>query len=377
MPRPSKTGEFIMYAANAIRRAGRRALLAGTIVIIVSSSGVAVAKAPEPSDEKGIPQYMAAEFEAVRTMLEENAQALAELKLQLEAVESSLQTEIHLARDDVRAEIESRTDSLSAQLDLLGTDVVDVLAILNEPEKDIQLTTELCFDLGASWDWAYTGKLELGLEADVGLSGGAKVEVSTPGVVPVMIIPPFTTPIPMIPAVSSGIGNTVCLTVPLYAVASNEPWITDLDTDSFDDLVSAIASPAQNLMPMLADGFGQIFPKPSSSMTMVSNGLQLFDAGSAANAGLESNGHGLQKSVRSAGYLSADPAVHLAAADSFEDMILDSPLLGLIMEGPDAGTVFGDPCGIAGELSRNVCAALKTYVDPLCLMDPLRLTYCK
>lgn len=357
-----------MFTEMFSHRAKRRALLSVSVFILVFASGVSNAAPPDPDKGNGVPQYMAVEFEMVKQMLAENAAKMDALNAELLRVESQLQGDIAAAKieimNHVATEIGQATEVITYDLGLLLND-------------DIEMTTEFCFDLGAAWDWAYTGKLAGGLGWEAVLKGEASLELATPGILPV----PFLGGLPIVPSLNAGVGNAICITVPLYSTESGELLIAedDINTESFNNFVQVVASPAQTLVPLLADVFGEVFPAPEASMLMVASSLEMFDTSSnnLTVTSLESGSAGIQKVGGQSSYLNADPAAHLAAAMAFEDMLFDSPLLGYITEGGNIESAIANPCGFARDLDGTaaagvadaVCIFQKVVEDPLCVLD--------
>lgn len=246
----------------------------GAFIVLLSYAGFLAAAPPESSAEKGLPLYLESEFAIIKGMLELNAQKMDALSAQLDGVKTELKAEMFSAKH----EINDRIEVLAGEVDGIAGGVDDVLFLLNEPDKDIQLTTEVCFDLGASWDWALSSKASLGLGWDVGIKVDAFAELSAPGPFPVLApIPPlwFTT-IPIIPAVSAGVGGTLCVNVPLYSVATNDYWTDDFDTKEFDDLIASIAMPSQYLLPGLANIYGKVMPDVTPAIDFLDDGLNLI-----------------------------------------------------------------------------------------------------
>lgn len=348
-------------------------VLLGIFLVLVSYTGYIAAAPPAVAGEKGLPQYLESELTLIKDMLSLNAQKLDALSAQLSGVESDLKVEIALARDEI-----------TADMDLLSLDIGEALLILNAPEKDIELSTEVCFDLGATWDWAYTGKISGGVGIELGLAGEAGVELTMPGLIPLPTpIPgaPIAT-LPITPSVAAGISNTICVSVPLYAVASNDHWVADFDTTEFDALIADVARPAQFLLPGLAHAYGQVMPTPEEAIGFLTDGLALFDP-NQANASMTtslSTGMGADKIVLLSNGMRVNQAVLFAATASHDDMMTGSPLLRNIMETDSIGDALSDPCGFAvsfGLPGATAVAAQCTavhdliwdVVDPLCLLD--------
>lgn len=235
--------------------------------MLLSNAGFLAAAPPNSSEENGLPRYLEKEFAILKEMLELNAQKMDALSAQLE-----------VAKTESKAEIYSAKQEINGRIDVLAADVGEVIDILNEPDKDIQLTTEVCFDLGASWDWALSSKASLGVGWDIGVKVDAFAELSAPGPFPVLtpIPPSYFTTIPIVPAVSAGVGGTLCVNVPLYSVASNDYWTSEFDTEDFDSLIANVAMPAQFLLPGLANVYGKVMPDVSPAIDFLDDGLNLL-----------------------------------------------------------------------------------------------------
>jgi len=343
--------------------------------LLVSYAGFSVAAPPDYARDKGFPQFVEGEFDLVKQMLEENAAKLDRnadmmkaLSTQLSGVETNLKAEIVLAKREINAKV-----------DLLAQDVEDVLFILNEPDKDIQLTTEVCFDLGASWDFVYSTKLTGGLGWEGGVKIDAVAEVSLPGGVPVPApVPPlwFTT-IPIFPALSAGVGGTVCVNVPLYSIASNDHWIKDFDTSEFDALVASIAEPAQFLLPGLAKAYGDVMPNPEPVMSFLKDGMTM---GSTKQASASKTTPRLD-SIPTGNTILLSNGMHVtqAALDdtttSYTGMVNSSTLLQNIMGSNNVMNAAGNACGFAaglGMVNEDECNTKSNivldFLDPFCLI---------
>lgn len=254
-----------MLSEMISHRIRRYAVVLGTC-LLASNAGVSTAAPPASSEEGGVPAYIEREFAVIKEMLELNAQKMDALSAQLDGVNTELKAELFSTRQEI-----------NDRIDILVADVDDVLVTLNEPDKDIQLTTEVCFDLGASWDWALSSKASLGVGWDVGVKIDGFAELSMPGPLPLPALPPFyIATLPVIPAVSAGVGGNLCVNVPLYSVASNNYWTADFDTEEFDDLVASVAMPAQFLLPGLANVYGKVMPDVTPAIDFLDDGLNLI-----------------------------------------------------------------------------------------------------
>jgi hypothetical protein len=278
------------------------------LTVLLSYAGLLAAAPPASSEDKGLPRYLESEFAVIKEMLELNAQKMDALSKQLDGVKTELKNEIFFAKQEI-----------NDRLDILTTDVGLVLTSLNEPDKDIQLTTEVCFDLAASWDWVLSSKASLGVGWDNVIKIDAFAELSAPGPFPVpSIYPPLgITAIPVIPAVSAGVGGTLCVNVPLYSVASNDYWSPKFDTEEFDNLIASIATPAQGLLPGVAHIYGKVMPDVTPAVDFLDDGLNLI--------------------IRDEGV--SDKEALIAAANSF-DKLMKSPLLSQMVDSSSQTSVL-------------------------------------
>ncbi len=238
------------------------------LTVLLSYSGFLAAAPSVSSEEKGIPRYLESEFSIIKGMLELNAQKMDALSAQLDGVKTELKAEIFSAKQ----EINDRIDVLAADVDM-------VMTILNEPDKDIQLTTEVCFDLAASWAWELTTKGSLGVGWDNIVKIDAFGELSGPGPLIIPAPSPFLAPIVVpfvVPGVAAGVGGNLCVNVPLYSVASNDYWTANFDTDDFDALVAGAAMPAQYLLPGLANIYGKVVEDVTPAVRFLDAGFNVI-----------------------------------------------------------------------------------------------------
>jgi len=351
-------------------------MLLGAFIMLVSYAGFLAAAPPASSEEKGIPGYLESEFTIIKEMLELNADKLDALNAQLAGVETELKAEIVLAKKEINANM----DLLAGDVVLLAEEVEKALVILRAPDKDIQLTTEVCFDLGASWDWAYSSKLVGGLGIELGVKGEASLELGMPGLLP-LGIPPFAPWAPIVPAVSAGISDTICVTIPLYAVASNDHWYKDFNTEQFDDLIATIAQPAQFLLPGLAYAYGEVMPTPEEAVDFVTSGLAVFDTSSSTSSKTNPLSNRLQsdKTVLLSNGMRVNQEALYTLASSHDDL-MSSPLLRNITQSDSIGEAMNDPCALAASfdlpsadaLAAQCGTAIEMFwdvVDPFCLLD--------
>lgn len=354
-------------------RVRRVPVLLGAFTMLVSYAGFLAAAPPDLSEDNGIPRYLENEFAAIRQMLELNAQKLDELSAQLAEVETELKADIGSAKEEVKTDMA-----------VLSGKVDDALAILNAPDKDIELTTEVCFDLGASWDFVYSAKLTAGLGWEGGVKLDGVAELSMPGgvIVPAPIPPMWTTALPIFPALSSSVGSTVCLTVPLYSVASNEHWITDFDTSDFDRVIAGVALPAQTILPGLAKAISDVMPDPTLVMDFLEDGLKMVVPPGATKGNktyLLSEGQPLNQTILLSNGMRVTQAALDNASDSYSGMLLSSDLLQNIVGPGNIQSAMADPCGLPlglglawdAALCRGVVDDILDIFDPACLLDPI------
>ncbi len=238
------------------------------LTMLLSYTGFLAAAPPESSEAKGLPRYLESEFALIKGMLEVNAQKMDALSAQLDGVKTELKAEIFSAKQEI-----------NGRIDILAADVDEVMDILAEPDKDIQLTTEVCFDLAASWAWELTTKASLGVGWDSVVKIDAFGELSGPGplIIPslVPLVPPIVVPF-VVPGVAAGVGGNLCVNVPLYSVASNDYWTANFDTDDFDALVAGAAMPAQYLLPGLANLYGKVVDDVTPAVEFLNAGFNVI-----------------------------------------------------------------------------------------------------
>ncbi|MCU7836263.1 MAG: hypothetical protein KZQ83_13560 [gamma proteobacterium symbiont of Taylorina sp.] len=175
-----------------------------------------------------------------------------------------MKIQIQKSKDDLSAQMTTMEVNLSDQMDTMEVNLSDQMTTMDSDLKAeldylyievttdyIELTTELCFDLGIGLE----GKIGAEGELGAGWTLGANVKITAKGDAGL--------------AGGLGLGNEVCINVPLYSVASMPTPFTA--TGDFDELVGYIAWPSQQLVPMIADLYTTIMPSALETQTAVYN----------------------------------------------------------------------------------------------------------
>lgn len=247
----------------------------------------------------------------------------------------------------VKATLADLGDQIAAQEQTLLDKLDEVLAALNKEERNIKLSTNMCF--GASVFSKLTGgaKLELGAGwPNVAWAKGVGVISWT--------------------AIGGGIsvGNKICVKIPLYSVASNKNWIddSDFDTTEFDNLIGTIAQPSQIVVPFLANVYGQLMPGPEAVL-ITANNVSIAATGTDFIGGINST---------------PDPAAFLNGLSMFGPAIADSLVLQGVLPGManTLVTTVGDPVTAASAFGAmaipipgiNNDSGLNLFLD---IIDPL------
>lgn len=270
---------------------------------------------------------------ALREQLEIVKETLENLSYQIAAQEQTLLDRIELA--EVR----------------LGLKLDKALAALNKEERNIKLSTNMCF----------------GASVFSKLSGGAKLELGAgwPNIA-------WAKGVGVINwnAIGGGIsvGNKICVKIPLYSVASDKNWIndSDFDTTEFDNLIGTIAQPSQFVVPFLANVYGQLMPSPEAVL-ITANNVSIAATGTDFMTGIVS---------------SPNPAAFLNGLSMFGPVIGDSLVLQGVLPGLSSTLVstVGNPVAAASAFGAmaipipgiNNNSGINLFLD---IIDPLGLLH--
>jgi len=238
--------------------------------------------------------------------------SLVDLSNQMSAMEASLNGKI--------SDVQSSVNVGNGKLDVLQTSADSIYDVVTS--VDITMTTEVCFDAAVYNEYSIGGHGEFGVGWPNVLD--AKLAVEADGGY----------------GAGVGIGNQICIQVPLYSVESNVPLFTN--TGEFDDLIAAIAMPAQNVVPLIGEVYTALMPTPAEALQAVENVI------TAATTKPED----------------------LLRPDIVLDPIVPQILKDFVTKAPDIieGAVL-DPCGTFANSPLGAQLAPSTY-DWICLLDP-------
>lgn len=225
-----------IMSLSSIRSHVRKILL-GLVAALVLPQ-FALADPPADPKEQSVPVQLT----LIREYLAEMDERLTR---QIADVESNLESKI--------GDVQSSVDLGNSKIDDLQASADQIYAVVTAVNVDI--TTQLCLDeaamvniqggangrLGAGWDEV------LDVEANVSIEAvfGAQV----------------------------GLGNQLCIQIPLYSVASAEP-LSDyfaFDTSEFDDMIADVASGARSVVPVFAAVYTALAPTPEEATEALEN----------------------------------------------------------------------------------------------------------
>lgn len=168
---------------------------------------------------------------------------------------SQQMTEMEGRLDSTMADIQSSVDVGNGKMVDLQASANEIITTLNTPV--IGITTQLCLDekVMAAISGGAHGEFGVGwpnvLDAKAVINGDAGFGVEV------------------------GLGNQICIEIPLYSVDSDETFLDyfDFDTTEFDFMVSSYAAGAQLTVPIFAEIYGQLMPTPEEAVEALDNYL--------------------------------------------------------------------------------------------------------
>lgn len=289
------------------------------LTFLLSASFTIAANSPNFDNQKGFPQYVVSEFDSIKKTLEQHGQQLGALSTQLASVETNL-----------------------------GADLDEALTFLDKEEKNIKISTTMCFSASVFSKLTGGGKVELGAGwPNIAWAKGV-------GVIDWK-------------ALGGGIsiGDKICIKIPLYSTASDKNWIenANFDTAEFDELIGHIAQPSQYVIPFLANAYGELVPNPQAAFQAVNN------------ISLATTGYNVYTDTLDA----PNPAVFLDGFTVFEPVIADSAVLQSTLPGLPTALInnLGNPNNVAATLGgmhvpipgvAGNTAGLDAFLD---IIDPL------
>lgn len=271
-----------------------RSLFMGVMISLIISP-IALADPPANPKEQSVP---------VQLTLIQDYLVLMEANL------SQQMTDMEVRLDSTMADIQGSVDDSNAALGILNAKANEIITTLNTPVIDI--TTQLCLDESVMAAMAGGAQGEFGvgwpnvLDAKVAINGEAGFGVEV------------------------GVGNQICIQIPLYSVDSNETFLNylDFDTQEFDDMVASYAAGAQLTVPIFAEIYGELMPTPEEAVEALDNYL-------IAGAGFSVMGRPLDTwgpEALATPHLLLEPVI----PDIFEKFVLEIPAI--------VDAAVADPC---------------------------------
>jgi len=216
-----------------------RSVLMGVLFSLLISP-IALADPPPDPKEQSVPVQL--------RLIRENLVLMEErLSLQMTEMEGRL--------DSTMADIQSSVDVGNGKMDVLQASANEIITTLNTPV--IGITTQLCLDEkvmaaiagGAHGEFGVGWPNVLDAKAIINGDAGFGVEV--------------------------GLGNQICIEIPLYSVDSDETFLDYLDfnTTEFDFMISSVAAGAQLTVPIFAEIYGALMPTPEEAVEAFDNYL--------------------------------------------------------------------------------------------------------
>lgn len=281
----------------------RRVAAAGIgVALILGSTAGAVSERSDP--EIGVPQQLA-----------EIRDALAAMQAQLDAVQTGLD-QSSTAITDLKAQMHRRMDVIDASA-----------GEIYESVNSVEVTTEVCFGTGIKHALDFKGHGEIGVGWPNVLDAKVNAELDEGW------------------NLDMGLGNEVCIQVPLYSVYWPELKISEAEGEHLHSLISNSALGAQLMLPVVGLLSEQALPPPNSVRTVVDTVVYALTSGNPTAAAALLN-----------------PATYTP---------MTPPLIATVLEvaGKAATNAILDPCGTIAShpLLSNVP---QSHYDWMCFMEP-------
>ena len=177
---------------------------------------------------------------------------ICEILAQLEIVKATL------------AEHGGKLDALAIELDAQGGDLDFLVADAKSQEKDITISSTLCFS------HAFYNSLDVGFGGEFGAEWPMLVSLNAKGNVDLKLA-----------GTQLNLESNICIDVPLHKVAST-PLAEFNNTGDFDDLIAGIVAPSQAIIPLVATLYTTVMPSQEQAMQATANvveaatGLDIF-----------------------------------------------------------------------------------------------------
>lgn len=223
-------------------------VLAALCLLLPASANAQPAKPRE--DAKSVPEQL----ELIR-------QNLADLERRLSDQISDVETNLSDQLTDAESNLSTQLDGVQAGVDSNNQTLQDILGVVTAANVDI--TTELCLDQGILANLSGGGHGLIGAGWDEVLDVEANLSIDA------------------IFGAEVGIGNQLCIQVPLYQVASAEPLsdILDFDTSEFDMMLAGVAAGARSVVPTFAAVYTALAPTPEEAAMALENVILAVEAG--------------------------------------------------------------------------------------------------
>lgn len=254
---------------------------------------------------------------------------------------------------DTLAVLDGKLDALKLELDSQGGDLDFLVEDAESQEKDIKISSTLCFA------HAFYNKLDVGFGGEFGAEWPMLVSVNAKGKVDLKLA-----------GTQLNLGSKICIKVPLHKLAS-APLADFNNTEDFDDLIAGILAPSQAIIPLVATLYTAVMPSQEQAMEATANVVE-------AATGFD---------IFTGVVGSPNPA-NLLRPDILFEPIIDDPDREQLYQAfvdfiPTAGALLTDPC--------QALAASPLQIDinfvPICtigagvghiafnLVDPLHLLH--
>jgi hypothetical protein len=269
---------------------------------------------------------------------------------ELETVKTTL-GELGAKLDALAIELDAQGDKLDvhgAKLDLLLLDA-------ESQEKDIAISTNLCFGLSAF------SNITLGAHVEGGGGWPNAAWVKLAAQIDARLV-----------GLMGTLGDNICISVPLYKIAS-DPLAEFNNTEDFDQLIADLVAPSQAVIPLVATLFTAVMPSKDEAMEAMGNVT-------LAATGFDINNP-------DAPLLPPNPLALLDPVTLFEPVI--EPYEAFLVSIPSIiPAVAADPCGFLANSSLAIdinsvpfCGIAGVIADSLLLhaafdvVDPLQLLH--
>jgi hypothetical protein len=150
-------------------------------------------------------------------------------------------------------QIDESENRLQERLDILEGDLIFLVEDAQSVEKDIKISSSVCFAHG------FYNKLDVGFGAEFGAEWPLLVSANAKGKVDLRLA-----------GTKLDLGSKICINVPLYKLAS-DPLADFSNTADFDQLIADLVAPSQAIVPLVATLYTVIMPSKEEVMLTTAN----------------------------------------------------------------------------------------------------------